>query len=76
MSIGGLQAHINSYPEPMKACEHKDELQQRLKVAFEGWYAVRGVPGKDRETKAAQKKVHHIQRSLLDHVAKHACNRE
>jgi len=53
----------------MTACEQKDELQQRLKAAFEEWYAVRDVPGKNREAKAAEKKVHHIQRSLGDHVA-------
>jgi hypothetical protein len=58
----------------MTACEQKDELQQRLKAAFEEWYAVRDVPGKNREAKAAEKKVHHIQRSLGDHVAKHGCN--
>lgn len=48
----------------MSACEQKDELQQRLKVAFEEWYAVKDVQGKNREAKAAEKKVHHIQRSL------------
>lgn len=60
----------------MSACEQKDELQQRLKVAFEEWYAVKDVQGKNREAKAAEKKVHHIQRSLGDHVVKHGCNRD
>jgi len=30
----------------MTACGQKDELQQRLKAAFEEWYAVKDVPGK------------------------------
>jgi hypothetical protein len=59
----------------MRACEQKDELQRRLRAAFEEWYAIKDVPGKDREAKAAQKKVDHIQRSLGDHVVKHGCNK-
>lgn len=62
--------------EPMKSCEQKDELQRRLRAAFDDWYAVRDVAGKDRQAKAAQKKVHHIQRALGDHVSKHGCNRD
>ena len=68
--------HYTHIPKLMRACEQKEELQQRLKAAFEEWYAVKDVPGKNREAKTAQKKVHHIQRSLGDHVAKHGCNRE
>ena len=57
-------------------CDQKDELQRRLRAAREEWYEVKDVPGKSREAKAAEKKVHHIQRSLGDHVAKHGCNRD
>jgi hypothetical protein len=60
----------------MKMCEQRDELQANLKGAFEQWYRFKDVPGKNREAKDAQKKVHHIQRSLGDHVAKHGCNRD
>jgi hypothetical protein len=60
----------------MKSCDERDELRRRLATAFEEWYAVKDVPGKNREAEAAEKKVHHIQRSLGDHVAKHACNRD
>jgi hypothetical protein len=45
-------------------------------VAFEEWYAVKDVPGKNREAKTAEKKVHHIQRALDEHVSKHGCNRD
>jgi hypothetical protein len=47
-------------PAPMRACEQRDELQSRLKAAFDEWYAVKDVPGKNREAKA--EKVHHVQR--------------
>jgi hypothetical protein len=60
----------------MSVCEQKDELQRRLTAAFEEWYAVKDVPGKDREAKTAEKKVHHVHRSLIDHVVKHGCNRD
>jgi hypothetical protein len=60
----------------MRTCEQTDELQRRLRTAFEEWYGVKDVPGKNREAKAAEKKVHHIQRSLGDQVAKHGCNRD
>jgi hypothetical protein len=60
----------------MSACEQKKELQRQLKAAFEDWYGVKDVPGKNRQAKAAEKKVHHIQRALGDHVSKHGCNRE
>lgn len=60
----------------MKACDQRDELQRRLTTAFEEWYAVKDVPRKSREAKAAEKKVHHVQRSLGDHVAKHGCNKD
>jgi hypothetical protein len=60
----------------MSTCEQKDELKRRLKGAFEDWYGLKDVPGKKREAKAAEKKVHHIQRALGDHVAKHGCNRD
>jgi hypothetical protein len=63
-------------PELMKACEQRDDLQRRLRSAREEWYGVKDVPSKNREAKAAETKVHHIQRSLLDHVAKHGCNRD
>jgi len=59
----------------MKACEQRNELQARLRTAREEWYSVKDVPGKSREAKEAEKKVHHIQRSLGDHVAKHGCNK-
>ena len=57
-------------------CEQRDELKRRLKAAFEEWYAVKDIPGKSRESKAAEKKVHHVQRALGDHVVKHRCNRD
>lgn len=60
----------------MNACDQRDELRRRLTAAFEEWYAVKDVPGKSREAKAAEKKVHHFQRSLGDHVAKYSCNRD
>lgn len=60
----------------MKVCEQKDEMQRRLRAAFEALYEVRDVPGKSREAKAAEKKVHHMQRSLIDHVVKHGCNKD
>jgi hypothetical protein len=60
----------------MRTCEQRDELEKRLRAAFEEWYEVKDLPGKNCEAKAAEKKVHHIQRSLGDHVAKHGCNRE
>ena len=44
----------------MKACDERDELRRRLTTAFEEWYAVKDVPGKNREAKAAEKKVHYI----------------
>jgi hypothetical protein len=37
-------------------CEPRDELQARLKAAFEQWYSFKDVPGKNRETKDAEKK--------------------
>ena len=60
----------------MKTCEQRDDLQRRLRAAFEDWYAVKDVPGKNLLAKAAEKKVHHIQRSLGEHVAKHGCNKD
>jgi hypothetical protein len=60
----------------MRACEQRNELQKRLRAAFEEWYGVKDVRGKHREAKAAQMKVHRIQRSLGDHVAKHGCNKD
>ncbi len=60
----------------MKTCEQRDELQAKLRAAFEQWYSFKDVPGKNREAKDAEKKVHHIQRSLGDHVAKHGCNKD
>jgi len=60
----------------MKTCDTKDELQKRLSAAFEEWYGVKDVPGKKRDAKAAERKVHHIQRALGDHVSKHGCNRD
>jgi hypothetical protein len=60
----------------MKMCEQRDEMQANLKAAFEQWYRFKDVPGKNRETKDAEKKIHHIQRSLGDHVPKHGCNRD
>ena len=68
--------HYTHIPEPMKACEQRDELQRRLRAAREEWYGIKDVPGKNREAKAAEKKVHHIQRALGEHVAKHGCNRD
>lgn len=55
-------------------CEQRDELQAKLNAASEQWCSFQDVPGKNRETKDAEKKVHHVQRSLGDHVAKHECN--
>ena len=45
-------------------CEQRDELRAKLKAAFEQLYSFKDVPGKHRETKDVEKKVHHIQRSL------------
>jgi hypothetical protein len=59
----------------MKHCDQKAELQARLKIAFEEWYSVKDIPGKGREAKETQKKVHRIQRSLVHHVLKHGCNK-
>lgn len=60
----------------MKACDQREELQRCLDAAFEEWYGIKDIPGKNREAKAAEKKVHHIQRSLGDHVEKHGCNKD
>ena len=60
----------------MQTCGERDKLQARLRTAFEDWYSFKDVPGKDCEANAAQKKVHHIQRSLGEHVAKHGCIRD
>jgi hypothetical protein len=60
----------------MITCEQREELKAQLKVAFERWYGLKDIPGKTREAKGAEKKVHHIQRALGDHVAKHGCNRD
>jgi hypothetical protein len=59
----------------MTTCEQTDELERRMRAAFEEWYAVKDIPGKKREATTAEKKGHHIQRSLGDHVAKHGCNK-
>lgn len=40
----------------MSDCEQKDELQRRLKVAFEEWYAVRQVLERIRKPKPPRKK--------------------
>jgi hypothetical protein len=61
MAINPVYAHI---PELMRVCEQRDELQRCLRAAFEEWYAVKDVPGKNREAKAAEEKVHQVQRSL------------
>lgn len=60
----------------MKTCEQRDELQARLRAAREELYSVKDIPGKSREAKKAEQKVHHILRSLGDHVAKHGCIRD
>ena len=60
----------------MEVCEQRAEMQARLRTAFEEWYALKDVPGKNHEAKEAQRKVHNIQRSLGDHVSKHGCNRD
>jgi hypothetical protein len=60
----------------MKTCDQNDELQRRLRLAFEEWYVVKDVPGKNRESRAAEEKVHHIQPSPGDHVTKHGCNKD
>jgi hypothetical protein len=60
----------------MRVCKQGDELHRRFRAAFKEWYGVKDVPGKNREAKAAEKEVHHVQRSLGDHVAKHGCNRD
>ena len=71
-----INPHYTHIQEPMRTCEQRDDLQRRLRAAREEWYGVKDVPGKNREAKAAEKKVHNIQRSLGDHVAKHGCNRD
>jgi len=58
----------------MKTCETRDDLQRRWRAAFEDWYEVKDASGKNRKARAAEKKVHHIQRSLGDRVVKHGCN--
>ena len=60
----------------MIACEQREQLQVRLRAAFERWYELEDVPGKERESQTAEKKVHHIQRDLGDHYAKHGCNKD
>jgi hypothetical protein len=56
------------------ACEERTRLRDQLEGAFAEWYDVKDVPGKGRESKKAEEKVHHIQRALGDHIAKHRCN--
>lgn len=58
----------------MTTCEQRKDLQARLQAAFEQWYVLKDLPGKTHEAKEAQKKVHHIQRDLGYHVAKHGCD--
>jgi hypothetical protein len=57
------------------ACEHRDDLQAQLKVAFERWYEFKDIHGKEREAQGAERNVGHIQRALGDHYAKHGCNK-
>ena len=74
-ATGECPQSCERFSELMKPCDQKAELQARLKIAFEEWYSVKDIPDKSREAKEAQKKVHHIQRSLVDHVSKHGCNK-
>jgi hypothetical protein len=60
----------------MAACEQRDQLQAQLRDAFARWYEVKDVPGKTRDAKTAEKKVHHIQRDLGEHCAKHGCTKD
>ena len=60
----------------MIVCEERDELQARLKAAFEQWYEFKDIPAKERDARSAERKVHHIQRALGDHCAKHGCNKD
>src|SRR5215472_3133142 len=34
---------ITHIPVPMRTCEQRDELQRRLRAAFEEWYGVKDV---------------------------------
>ena len=60
----------------MKTCKQRDELRAQLNAAFEQRYSFKDVPGKNHEAEDAEKKVHHVQRSLGDHVANHGCNKD
>ncbi len=60
----------------MTACEQREELQAQLRAAFVRWYELKDIRGKQREARHAERKVHHIQRALGDHYAKHGCNRD
>ncbi len=57
-------------------CEERKQVQANLRAAFERWYEVKDIPGKERVAREAQLKMHHVQRSLGDHVAKHGRNCE
>jgi hypothetical protein len=52
------------------------QLRKQLREAFASWNDVRDIPGKQNEERKAQKKVHNIQRALIDHVVKHGCNKD
>jgi hypothetical protein len=58
------------------ACEQRDGLLSQLKVAFEQWYEFKDIPGKECDAQRAERKVHHIQRALGDHYAKHGYNED
>jgi hypothetical protein len=54
----------------MITCEQREELKAQLKVAFERWYGLKDIPGKTREAKGAEKKVHaRIRRPIALHTA-------
>jgi hypothetical protein len=60
----------------MKDCVERQALKAQLDSAYREWYAVKDIPGAGNEEAArkAQSKVHHIQRALGDHCAKHGCS--
>jgi hypothetical protein len=62
----------------MLDCEERTRILKLTDAAFEQWYAVKDIPGSENRklAKAAQKKVHNLQRALILHYGKHRCNED
>lgn len=60
----------------MSQCDIADGLNKQPREAFASWYDVKDIPGKQNEARKAQRKVHNVQRALIDHVVKHGCNKD